>query len=627
MSDQQDILIRDARDRLIDLLRFGETYPLRDLPILDDQLTVPFDRLAKIPIDKSQLGVRYQLFDRNDVPVQSSIDNKPIEAQGTGRLLFMESPKIQKDITYKVLAQKNNAGHQAYLHETATIKVGLDIGLAAFIVDTPCLEPGLDHIHEEDARIVDYGTAATVTLKKSQEGVDYCLVSVNGKTESILSEQDVRGTYNNIELSTRVFYEDTDIRIRATKIFDVSEKRKTQSALLDIVLPLKVRASTALQVAIAPTPIIDYKASTTLKIEASQQSARYQVFSRKISDADFIFDEGDGLTRVSVKRSDDGIVQVSIPPQQHLWHLPEGFTPLGEAQSGTGGVLSFPVEVLTEDTLLIVQAEKEHQGHSLASSAMRLAQAAAVLLRPDPDAALELRVTVTSTDTKRVDTVEVLGGQSGVFYHLRKKISGPDLARPAYFHQKDETDPAQNKGIGQFRIEDDFVVPRSIPAQNKGIGQFRIGGDFFIPRSIPEKTNETDPALIFPASAILDGDDMMLGTSLEIPGIKALTKISLKTPLRANLSKLPSMAFDESAVDVGDTARLVISRSLFGERYQFFLNGAEVKRARNGNGSDLVFITETVTEDSTFEVWVTQPHSPHRIKVTRIVPLEVKVNE
>ena len=41
------IQLRDARDRLLDLLGIGQTYPLRDLVVHDEQLTVTVNSTAK----------------------------------------------------------------------------------------------------------------------------------------------------------------------------------------------------------------------------------------------------------------------------------------------------------------------------------------------------------------------------------------------------------------------------------------------------------------------------------------------------------------------------------------------------------------------------------------------------
>jgi len=602
MAHQQNIPIRDARDRLIDLLGFGETYPLQDLPILDERLTVPFAASAKIPIEMSQLQVAYQLYDREDVPVPPSPGEEPIEAQGTGETLIIESPKISDDVTYKVRALKNQTGRFAYLHETATIKVGLDVGLAALILNTPFLDPALDNPKASDARIVDYGGVVQVKIIQSQEGVDYRLVHFDGANEIDLSETDVRGTLEDIVLSAKAVYEDTDIRIRATKTFDESEGRETQTALLDVVLPLKVRANTALTVAIDPTPIIGFKESTALKIEGTQVSTRYRVYLRKIADTDFVFGDAAGETLLKVQTGEGEDVQVRAPEQPPLWSLPDGFSAVGTQKAGTGAALSLPLPAMSDDSILIVQAEKRHQAPSPVLSAVKLAQAAVVLVKPDPGAALNLRV--TAGDPAALGPVEVLGGQVGVFYYLRKDLSGADLALPAYFHKKDDKNSSQNKGLGQIRIGIDFVVPRTLP--------------------VGEAPEEADHAKIFPASAVLETAVLAAGTTLHFLAVKAQTRVSNPLLKTAEIATLPKIAFETAQVDAGKAAKAVVTASRVGDKYQLFLNGTPVRQARNGNGADLVFTTEAINVQSLFEMRITRPSAPG-IPVVQIVPLIVDI--
>jgi len=54
----------------------------------------------------------------------------------------------------------------------------------------------------------------------------------------------------------------------------------------------------------------------------------------------------------------------------------------------------------------------------------------------------------------------VSGGQPGVFYHFRHGQDATELGLPAYSHKLDDTDPTQNKGLGQVRVEIDVVVAR-----------------------------------------------------------------------------------------------------------------------------------------------------------------------
>ena len=55
--------IRGTRDRVIDQLGFGRTYPLADLPVIREREIVGFNNEAKVFIDFTQKDVTYQLID------------------------------------------------------------------------------------------------------------------------------------------------------------------------------------------------------------------------------------------------------------------------------------------------------------------------------------------------------------------------------------------------------------------------------------------------------------------------------------------------------------------------------------------------------------------------------------
>jgi hypothetical protein len=459
------IHVRDARDRLIDLLGIGQTYPLRDLAVRDEQLTVAFNTSAKVPIEPSQRGVVYQLHNSNNKPVAGA------EAQGNGDQVIIETPKIQEDITYTIYAKKLLTGRDTYLRETATVKVGLDITLQAWIRNAPPLDPASENPALTDPRIVHYGASVEVELKNSQEGVDYRLVSFEDTSpgtdpkETEVSVAAVRGDLRNIVLRSKAMVEDTDIRIRATKVFDPSENRASQTALLDIVLPLKVRANPALPVAVEPS-IVNFNQQATITIANTQRSARYQLYIRKIPDRDFVHTTIPATEVVKVSVAGKPEVQVRKPPRSETWNTPGGYRALGELQPGSGGDLRFTVSNLTDDSLVIVQARKEHQATAVVSSTMQLEQTTVALVRPNPAPGLKLQALAAA------GTLQASGGQPGVFYYFRIDPNGQDLAAPVYFHKRDDDDQSLNKGIDQLAIEIDFVMTRDWSAEK--IGASRI---------------------------------------------------------------------------------------------------------------------------------------------------------
>src|SRR3954463_3147486 len=113
MSSPASLRLRDARDRVIDLLGLGETWPLRDLPVPDERLTVPFDALARITLAFSQAGTAYGFRDKAGQP-------QGAEQPGTGGPLPLDTPPIREDITFTIHARKPT-GREADLFAPAVV--------------------------------------------------------------------------------------------------------------------------------------------------------------------------------------------------------------------------------------------------------------------------------------------------------------------------------------------------------------------------------------------------------------------------------------------------------------------------------------------------------------------------
>ncbi|MGZ5025729.1 MAG: hypothetical protein ACXV9T_01040 [Methylobacter sp.] len=444
------ILLRDARDRLIDRLAIGQTYPLRDLAIADIG-TVAYNMKARIVISCSQADVSYRLCDSQQQPLVPEI-----KQQGNGDDLELISPAIVNDRSFSIQATKLSNGLSVMLLQIPTVKVGLDLTLVAGIQNASLLQASPEPA-PDDARIVDYGVKVQVAVEKAQEGVDYLLVKVEGKTETALSLA-VRGDSKTIVLETKaVVTEDVDIRIRATKTFDKSEKKATQTDLLITVLPLKVRANPAVAVSV-PAPIIDYATAAGIKVEGSQASARYQVLTRGIADSEFIRGTAAGP-----------VLTIAVPKQDAVV-LPkpaaDGFTlAAGSAIQGNGGDLLLSSANMTLDSFIAVQATKNHltKTGEVVTSTVRITQTAAVLVRPDANPALSFKAGVV--DSVLQAPVQVFGGQAGVFYEFTTVANSKVQGLPVYFHQRDSADNTQNKGLGQLRIGVDMAISPSLLAE------------------------------------------------------------------------------------------------------------------------------------------------------------------
>ncbi|WP_437316198.1 hypothetical protein [Sorangium sp. So ce385] len=597
MSETMHFRARDARDRLIDLLELGETYPLRDLPGRAETLTVPFNQAARIPIEASQLGVVYELRSvRDDTLIlrEEGGQSVPVQIEGTGGKIFLVTPPMREDTTYNILARKIATGRHAYLRQQATVKVGLDVALRARILDAaPLVDPDAGAPADGDPRIVAYGAQVRVQIDHSQEGVDYRLVRLDGEggEEQALSE-DVRGDLSDIVLLARPVREDLDLRIRAT--------RETHTALLDIVLPLKVRARTDLPVALEPSSVVNFGEGAALRIESTQTSASYMLYVGAVPDRDFVFGAG-GPELLAADVEGEPRVHVRRPPQRPIWEDLDGFTPVGAPVRGNGGTLRLPMSALTRDSVILVRAEKEHQAAVNVSSSVQLQNAALLLVRPDPGVALRLGVVMDGART--TGTLEVAGGQPGVFYHVRREPDGADLGLPAYFHKTDDRDARLNKGIEQLRVEGDLAISRG--------------------PSRPASTS-AELAATPPLAPLLETGPLDAGTTLHFRAVKAQTRAAARLSQTARIAPVPEIRAEPAAVAPGSPATIVVPASVAGERYELTLDGRPVGEARDGDGGELRFTTAPLAAETRFQVRVTRPGEPG-IPVERLVQIRVEV--
>jgi hypothetical protein len=174
----------------------------------------------------------------------------------------------------------------------------------------------------------------------------------------------------------------------------------------------------------------------------------------------------------------------------------------------------------------------------------------------------------------------------------------------AYIHQRDDRDESLNKGLGQLALEIDFVVAVD-PAGTEYSGS-------------PSRAKDA------PEPPLLETGRLDLFRPLFGRAVKAQTKLEAPLVDAAELGPVPEIRPEQATIDSGTTARVRVIASKHDEKYQVLLRGKPVKRALNGNGKDLVFITDTLLEDTTFEVVVTRS-ADKGIMVERMVQVPVKV--
>ncbi len=598
MTSPRSRRFRDARDRIIDLLGFGETYPLRDLPVRDERLTVSFGATATIPIETSQKGVEYGLLTKQGESVGSAVVSD-------GDTLLLATPRIVEDITFTVRARKPT-GRTADLFETATVKVGLDIGLSAAF-RPPVPQPP----------IVAFGTAVEVEIASSQEGVDYRLVHFpNGEpanpesmpeaaNDVILSENQatVRGTGATIVLRSQPMTEDTVIAIRAIKVFDAADARPPQTNILKVRLPLGVRANPGLALAVVPSPVIPFQGDATVRIAATQASAHYQAFARRIFDHEFRHGAPvgtRGTLHVRVDGEDDVIIAVPERPTDGADLA--GWKPLADAQPGTGGNLTMTLPTVSDDSLVLVRASKRHavaDGEAI-SSAEWLNATAAVLVQPDPKPRLHLLAAIEGDRT--TGTLSIAGGQPGIFYVPRQLPSRDQPFKlPAYQHKRDETDPRLNKGVGQLKLEVDFVIATD-PAEAVVVGP---------------------PAETPPAAPVIVGDPLAVGSRLGFTAIKAQTRVGVDLATEVEILAAPKVRLDAAIIDLGDEARAIVSDSRADETYALIIGNKTVVPAAAGNGGELSLRSGRLQQDTVLIVSSTRDTGT--VAIERRVALAVTV--
>lgn len=587
--DKSQIYLRGARDRLIDLLGIGETYPIQDVQVVDERITVPINSTAKIQIFPGQTDVRYKLCDAHERPL-----DKAAGLAGNGEVTVLETPAISEDLTFRLLARKIDSGREAFLHQSAAVKVGLDATLSARIVNAELLLQTQGLTADSTPRIVHYGSDVSVEVDRSQEGVDYELVHMvaggPGVREVVVSARQVRGNLRTIALSAGPFFEDTEIRIRATKRFDPSEHREPQTTLLNAVLPLAVRANPAVEPRIAGSPVIDFGAKPKLTLSKTQTSVQYRLHARTLEDGDFLYGPVRATAAVAVPVPGGGVVQVAKPPVDRIWATP-GFSNLGEPQQGNGGEIEWALGEFVEDTIFVVEATKRHAPGGTSSS-VQVAAPAVVLVRPNPEVRLSINAHVDATAAR--GPFLITGGDAGVFYFL-----GEITPLPAYFHKVDAADRQSNKGVGQLRIGVDLVVTRS--------PQMPVGADL---------------ARVRPLDPLVETAAVTLPATLAVRAVKARTQVEASVNGSVTIAAPPPIKAD--TVELGSPAKIVVSASRTGEVYQLFSEGQAVGEGLAGTGSDLELPTAPLTADTDFEVRVTRPTDPEHEVIAKVL-LTVRV--
>src|SRR4051812_42853585 len=157
MPIAKHIYARAARDRVIDLLGLGETYPVRDVTVDEEQLTVDFEAPSSFEVEPAQDDVDYALYEHGELV------KPPGAVTRVGPIVTLKGPVITEDRVFQIRAVKIGRPERFdFLIDAAKIKVGLNTGLRARISGTPLLNPLSSG--DTDPRVTDHGTAVHVSV-------------------------------------------------------------------------------------------------------------------------------------------------------------------------------------------------------------------------------------------------------------------------------------------------------------------------------------------------------------------------------------------------------------------------------------------------------------------------------
>lgn len=587
--------LRSVRNRLIDLLGIGDTAPLPDLRLAADRITVAFGTAAVVTIEDAEDDVDYELRGPDGQPLKYR--DAAAAAAAVSRhdgQVDLTTPPITEDVTLRVKATKRfGATGARWLDTAAAIRVGLDTQLAiSFVGGAAVLDTQLPSPQPGDARIADFGANVRVQIDASQEGVEYQLV-----LGSVELPQVTVGNLAPIVLETGPVSDDVTIGVKATKRFPLSSNRAPEVQRLAATLVLKVRANPTLAVQIMPAAVVDHRQTATVRIAASQASARYRLWTRRVRDAEW--QRGDPPAE-GVLVAARGVPPVAAPVWSGREVPPADFAAVGEAQAGNGGPLDLALPPAEFDRIVAVQAIRTHvadPGSKRIDSRVLLDRSLLLAVRPDPAVSLSMRVAMNAAVTD--GPITLAGGQPGVFYALLP-AGAAALPQAGYFHQRDEKNPERNKGLGQIAIGIDFAIAAT-------------------PRAKVADLASTAPEL-----PQLDAPPLAAGTAITVRATRAQTGLQCKLNNQASIAPLPPTALASDVVDFRGVAALTVSASVVGERYLLRRAGAAIGDPVDGDGKDHLLSSDALDAATTLELELTRP-ADGGLALTRVIRFAVAV--
>lgn len=586
MTTSKSRKMRTRRNAMAEALGLGKAYPLRDLPVRAEPPVAAYGSIARVLVTDSEPFVAYRLLDQDAKPLPGGAAPEGI---GTGDELSIDSPPIDEDISF-MLEARRPSGTSAILFGLAEVRVGLDDALPLTVVPEGPVPT-----------VVDRGGSVEIEVANSQEGVKYRLVARPDGDQAApddiaamaadipLSDGgEVAGTAAAIRLKSIALTDDLVIRVRAVKEFGGG--KPPQTMLMKAVVLVFVRPDSTLGVTAKPA-VVDHGEKSAVKIAKAADGIAYRLHSRPIADGEFVHFLAPGPSAIVVQ-TESGDVAINPPLAPAAWEEAPGFSPLGDPATGSGGVLTLPVRELVRDTMILVEARKTHKSDSgTFTSAERLDQAVAILVRPDEAPPLRLSAVIVAD---KLAQLAVVGGEEGVFYTL---TAGNPLAE-VYVHQHNWVDSSLNKGIGELQFGIDFVIASGAPG--------------------------LETVLAPPPLAVADFKPVALPVDLEAAARRATTGLAAglgKVPI----ASLPKAEAQPPAITAGATAKVVIAEPVAGELYFLTVDGRAVADPVPGAGAPLSLDTGPLAAGQQVELRAAADESSKSIRIERRTPIDIAI--
>jgi len=370
--EENNYLLRAARDTLVSQLGLAAPTPLADLPVRAIEYVVVHGNQAQLEIAYSQPDVSYKLCNAEGRIMRT--------AQGTGGPLRLKTADLEDDeyaFSIRAVRTPESDPHlpgplEVKLLQTVVVQVRTDTTLATSL----------------QAPSIAFGAQAEVWVHSAQSKTRYELVD---EAEKPLGEAVETRTAGDVSLRTRALTEDTTIVVRATNI------KKGLSDLLT--QRVHVAVGPKLDVAAAFTPsVVDYNSEATIHLAKSQERTSYQLVVEETGR--------------------------KAQPQE------------SPAVAGTGGDIELTIKELREDCTVGIKATKVASGlaDTLAAQltipvrpdpAKTLSLVAALT-----EAGKSTVVASVAAGAKAI--IKVASSQPGVCYQLRADTS--PVGPPAYHH-------------------------------------------------------------------------------------------------------------------------------------------------------------------------------------------------